>query len=145
MQGTPTSRKSGSNAPYRPIKSRRRRALFASGAAVLSPRRALAAANLRPCSPGGLRHENERPMTALGNYDTLPRIFFMSAAEKTRSVCVRILPKFGDAQTKRCRGRVVRRFDNCDSVVLSERPEHILHGRSSLLSHLLESVRSLGA
>jgi hypothetical protein len=30
MQGTPTSRKSGSNAPYRPIKSWRRRALFAT-------------------------------------------------------------------------------------------------------------------
>src|SRR5262245_33853130 len=55
------------------------------------------------------------------------------------------VPKLAGAQSYRCHGHIIRRLDNCDGVILPERPEYVLHRRSGLLRHVLEGVRPLGA
>src|SRR5438105_2384243 len=55
------------------------------------------------------------------------------------------ISKFAGAQSDRCHRNIIWRLDNCDDVVLTKRPKHILYGRSSLLGSVLESVSPLRA
>src|SRR5262249_47936366 len=72
------------------------------------------------------------------------RTFFISAAEKARSVRAHVA-EFAGAQSD-CRHRyIVRCLDDCDDIVLAERPEHFLHGRSRFFRIVLENVRPLRA
>jgi len=53
--------------------------------------------------------------------------------------------EFAKTQSERRHRHIIWRLDDCDDIVLAERPEHILHGCSRLFSRVLEVFRPLRA